>query len=314
MSTERGKCLVVPVYNEQENLKELHQRLTVVLDKETDNYEIIFVNDGSADCSLQIIREISLDDRRVKFIDFTRNFGHQIAITAGMDYSKGKAVVIMDGDLQDPPEVVPKLIAKRKEGFEVVYAVRRSRASEKFFKKITASLFYRLFSSMTNIGMPLDTGEFRLIDRKVLDNLKSLKEKNRFVRGLTSWVGYKQTGISYDRKGRKAGKTKYSFFRMIKFSVDGITSFSDLPLRLAAISGLVISLISFLTGIYYIFVKLFTDRLVHGWATLLVSILFLGGIQLIFLGVIGEYISRIYEEVKQRPLYIVREEKGFEER
>ncbi|MFA7676561.1 MAG: glycosyltransferase, partial [Candidatus Omnitrophota bacterium] len=222
-----------------------------------------------------------------------------------------RAVIVMDGDLQDPPELIPEMIEKHKEGFEVVYAVRKSRANETIFKKITAYFFYRFFSLMANVKMPLDTGDFRLIDEKVTESLRGIKERSRFVRGLVSWVGFKQAGIPYDREKRKTGKTKYSFFKMLKFSIDGITSFSDFPLKTAAFIGIAISLVSFLVGIYYILIKLFTDRLLQGWATLLVSILFLGGIQLIFLGVIGEYIGRIYEEVKQRPLYIIKEKQGF---
>ncbi len=304
--------VVIPIHNEEDNILELYNRLSKVLKNVCENYEIIFVNDASSDKSLEIIKNLSLKDSKVKFIDFSRNFGHQVSITAGMDYSSGEAVVIMDGDLQDPPELIPKLLEEWEKGFDVVYAVRRKREGETIFKKITASIFYRFFSKLANINMPLDTGDFRLIDRKVLESLKSIREKHRFMRGLVSWVGYNQTGVLYDREKRSAGKTKYPFFKMLKFSIDGITSFSLIPLRIATFLGFIISSIGFITGIYFIFLKLFTDKLIQGWMTLIDSILFLGGIQLIILGIIGEYIGRIYEEVKDRPLYIIREARGFE--
>jgi glycosyltransferase involved in cell wall biosynthesis len=239
------------------------------------------------------------------YVIFSRNFGHQIAITAGCDHCSGKYAVIMDSDLQDPPELIPALIAKAEEGFDVVYAVRRKRHAETWFKKTTASLFYRTFALFTNIQMPLDTGDFRLINRKVLLTLRSLKEKNRFMRGLVSWVGFKQTGVLYDRESRKAGRTKYHFLKMMNFSVDGLVSFSTVPLKLASFFGLIISVLSFFLALYCIGLKLFTNQLVQGWLSLLVSVLFIGGVQLIFLGIIGEYLGRIYDEVKQRPLYVV---------
>ena len=310
---ENTSCsVVIPIHNEEDNLLELYNRLSIVLKNVCENYEIIFVNDYSSDKSLEIINNLSLKDSKVKFIDFSRNFGHQVSITAGMDYSSGEAVVIMDGDLQDPPELIPKLIEEWKKGFDVVYAVRRKREGETIFKKITASLFYRLFSKLANINMPLDTGDFRLIDRKVLESLKSIREKHRFMRGLVSWVGYNQTGVFYDREKRGAGETKYPFFKMLKFSIDGITSFSLIHLKIATFLGFIISSISFLIGLYFLFIKLFTNKMVQGWITLAGSILFIGGIQLVILGIIGEYIGRIYEEVKDRPLYIVKETRGFE--
>ena len=305
--------VVVPVYNEQESISMLYRRLSEVLKSLTNNYEIIFVNDGSSDKSLEIIKELSSRNHEVKFLDFSKNFGHQIAVTAGMDFSQGRAIIIIDCDLQDPPELIPKMIEEWKKGYEVVYAVRRKREGETFFKKFAASLFYKIFSKLTNINMPLNTGDFRLIDRKILDTLKTIRERHRFLRGLISWVGYRQTGVFYDRDKRLAGKTKYPLLKMLTFSVDGITSFSVLPLKIATLLGFVISGSSFLVGLYFIWLKITMDEILQGWATLINSILFLGGIQLIMLGILGEYIGRIYDEVKQRPLYIVREAKGFDE-
>jgi len=291
----------------------LYSNLSEVLKSLTNNYEIIFVNDGSSDKSIEIIKELSSRNSEVKFLDFSKNFGHQIAVTAGMDFSQGRAIIIIDCDLQDPPELIPKMIEEWKKGYEVVYAVRRKRKGETFFKKFTASLFYMIFSKLTNINMPLNTGDFRLIDRKILDTLKTIRERHRFLRGLISWVGYRQTGVFYDRDKRLAGKTKYPLLKMLKFSLDGITSFSVLPLRIATILGFIISAIAFLVGLYFIWLKISMGKIIQGWATLANSILFLGGIQLIMLGILGEYIGRIYDEVKQRPLYIVREAKGFDE-
>lgn len=305
--------VVVPVYNEQENISILYRRLSEVLKSLTKSYEIIFVNDGSLDKSIEIIKELSSRNCEVKFLDFSRNFGHQIAITAGMDFSQGRAIIIIDCDLQDPPELIPKMIEEWEKGYEVVYAVRRKRKGETFFKKFTAFLFYRIFSKLTNINMPLNAGDFRLIDRKILDTLRTIRERHRFMRGLISWVGYRQSGVFYDREKRVAGKTKYPFLKMLRFSIDGITSFSVLPLKIATILGFVISGFAFLVGLYFIWLKISMDEIIQGWMTLANSILFLGGVQLIILGILGEYIGRIYDEVKQRPLYIVREAKGFDE-
>ena len=304
--------VVIPVYNEEKNILEIHRRLFSVFKEITENYEILFINDGSKDGSLEIIQGLSQKDGRIKFLDFSRNFGHQMAITAGMDYSSGKAIIIIDCDLQDPPELIPKLIEEWKRGFEVVYAIRKKREGETFFKKITANIFYRLFLRATNINMPLDTGDFRLVDRKVVEGLKTIREKHRFIRGLISWIGYKQVGVSYDRAKRTAGKTKFPFLKMLKFSLDGLTSFSLFPLRLAIVFGFAISTISFAAGAYFLALKVFTDKLIQGWMTLAVSVLFLGGIQLIILGIIGEYIGRIYEETKNRPLYLIREAGGLD--
>ncbi|MBI4744684.1 MAG: glycosyltransferase family 2 protein [Actinobacteria bacterium] len=305
--------IVVPVYNEVEVLPELYKRLTQVLNKLDGASEVIFVNDGSKDNSLTLLSELSEKDNRVKVISLSRNFGHQIAITTGIDYAKGQAVIIMDADLQDPPEIIPRLIEGWKNGYDIVYAVREKRKGESFFKKITASLFYKLIRKITNVDIPMDAGDFRLLSRRVVDRLKTFEERNRFVRGLISWMGYKQIGIRFKRDKRFAGKTKYPLRKMLKFAFDGITSFSFVPLQIATYFGFFISFCSFLYAFYVIAIKLLTNKLVPGWTSLIVTVLFLGGIQLITLGIVGEYIGRIYDEVKRRPLYLVAQEIGFDE-
>ena len=306
--------IVVPVYNEENVLKEFYNRTTAVLSSLKERYEIIFINDGSVDNSLTILRELHAEDSSVKVINFSRNFGHQMAITAGMDYSAGNAVIIMDSDLQDPPEVIAKLVERWKEGHDVVYAVREARKGETLFKRLTATLFYRLIVKITNVSMHADVGDFRLMDKKVIDIFRTVRERHRFIRGLVSWVGFKQTGISYIRNERFAGETKYPFRKMLKFAIDGITSFSFLPLQLAMYAGAIISLMSFASGIYILCLRIITGRFIPGIAGILVSVLFLGGIQLLFLGLIGEYIGRMYDEIKQRPLYIVQEFLGFNQK
>ena len=306
--------IVVPVYNEENVIKEFYNRTTAVLSSLKERYEIIFINDGSVDNSLTILRELHAEDSSVKVINFSRNFGHQMAITAGMDYSAGNAVIIMDSDLQDPPEVIAKLVERWKEGHDVVYAVREARKGETLFKRLTATLFYRLIVKITNVSMHADVGDFRLMDKKVIDIFRTVRERHRFIRGLVSWVGFKQTGISYIRNERFAGETKYPFRKMLKFAIDGITSFSFLPLQLAMYAGAIISLMSFASGIYILCLRTITGRFIPGIAGILVSVLFLGGIQLLFLGLIGEYIGRMYDEIKQRPLYIVQEFLGFNQK
>lgn len=299
--------VVIPAYNEELVVQETYKRLKTVMDSINEPYELVFVNDGSKDNTAAIIRKLCETDKRVKLVDFSRNFGHQLASTAGMDYSSGDTVVLIDADLQDPPELIPEMIRKWREGYEVVYGVRIKRIGETFFKKLTAKLFYRFMKSMTEVDMPLDTGDFRLIDRKVCNALKTANEKNRYIRGLISWLGFKQIGIEYVRDKRFAGETKYPLKKMIKFAFDGITSFSYKPLRLATYFGTVISGLSFLYLLVVLFQRLFTDDTVAGWASILAVSLFFNGIILIILGIIGEYIGRIYDEVKGRPLYIVRE-------
>lgn len=299
--------VIVPIFNEEEVLSEAYKRLTAVMQKSDGNYEIIFVNDGSKDNSFEILKDLCQKDKRVKIIKFSRNFGHQTAITAGTDYAQGKAVIIIDADLQDPPEVIPKLIEKWKEGYEVVYGERQKRKGESFFKLFTASVFYRIIRKISQINVPANVGDFRLIDRKVADILKKIKEKNRFIRGLVSWVGFKQTGVLYERERRFAGKTKYPIRKMLKFAFDAITSFSFFPLYIATYLGFFIAFICFIYIFFIFYLVMFTDKVVPGWSSLMVAILFLGGIQLIAIGIVGEYIGRIGEEVKNRPLYIIEE-------
>ncbi|MFH0802244.1 MAG: glycosyltransferase family 2 protein [bacterium] len=304
--------VVVPVFNEEESIETTYSRLKGVMDSLGESYEILFVNDGSRDRSAGILRDFCRRDRRVKLLDFSRNFGHQIAISAGMDSASGEAVVVIDADLQDPPEVIPLMVEKWKEGYEVVYGRRARRKGESLFKRWTASLFYRLLRAITSIEIPVDVGDFRLIDRKVCEALKSIREKNRFVRGLVSWVGFRQTSVEFVREKRLAGTTKYPLGKMIKFAVDGITSFSTKPLKIATYLGFIISGASFIYFVAILYQKLFTNTTVPGWASLMALNLFFNGVILIILGILGEYIGRIYDETKNRPLYVVREKVGFE--
>ncbi|WP_151737939.1 glycosyltransferase family 2 protein ['Paenibacillus yunnanensis' Narsing Rao et al. 2020] len=303
--------VVVPMFNEEEVIRHTYQRLRSVMDECGDTYELVFVNDGSRDRTAEIIREICEADAHVKLVDFSRNFGHQVAISAGMDYAEGDAVVVIDADLQDPPEVILQMIAKWKQGYEVVYAKRLKRHGETLFKKTTAKLFYRILRSMTSVDIPTDTGDFRLIDRKVCDVLRGLKEKNRYVRGLVSWVGFRQTSVEYVREERFAGETKYPLKKMIRFALDGITSFSHKPLKIATYVGFFLSFFSFLYLFLVVFQKFFTSWNYPGWTSIVGINLLFNGITLMLLGVIGEYIGRIYDESKDRPLYIVREVKGY---
>lgn len=297
--------IVIPVYNEEKILPRLYERLTTVMDELDEPYELIMVNDGSSDMSLQILHAFHRQDPRVKVLDFSRNFGHQIAITAGLDYASGDAVVVIDADLQDPPEVIAELIAKWQEGYEVVYAVRSEREGETWFKEFTAKLFYRLMRRITNVDIPVDTGDFRLMDRKVVETLRAMRERHRFMRGMSAWIGFKQTGVTYRRQARYAGETKYPFNKMLKFALDGITSFSYAPLQLATYLGFGIAGISALFIVCVIVLRLSGIRAFEGQATTLVTVLFLGGVQLISLGILGEYLGRVYDEIKGRPLYIV---------
>ena len=299
--------VVIPTYNEESILPELYRRLTKVLENVGESYEVIYVNDGSTDKSLDIMKTFHSKNKRIKVLDLSRNFGHQIAITAGCDYARGEAVIVMDADLQDPPEVIPQLIKKWREGYDVVYAVREKREGEGYFKRVTASLFYRLIRKITDVEIPQDAGDFRLMSRRAIDGLKLTRERHRFVRGLVSWIGFNQTGVKFIREARYAGETKYPLKKMLKFALDGITSFSFMPLQLGVWAGLFVSLLSFLYALYAILVKILTNTPVSGWTSLMVAILFLGGVHLLTLGLIGEYIGRIYDEVKQRPLYLVKE-------
>ena len=298
--------VVLPVFNEREILHELHKRLGAVLAGMTATYEIVLVNDGSSDGSWDRILEIATVDRHVKAISLSRNFGHQIAITAGLDAASGEAVVVMDADLQDPPEVIPLMYAKFLEGFDVAYGQRRHREGETWLKKATAKLFYRLVRRLTSLDIPADTGDFRLMSRRVVDDLTRFQERHRFIRGLVTWVGYNQTAVLYDRDRRFGGSTKFSIAKMTAFAFDGITSMSIRPLRLASHLGMALSALSLAAMIALIVFKLAGGRgLVQGWTSLAVGMLFLGGVQLSALGLMGEYIGRIHDEVKNRPLYLV---------
>lgn len=304
--------IVLPVFNEVQTLPVLHARLAGVMRRLGESYELVFVNDGSRDGSLELLKRLAAEDANSKVISLSRNFGHQMAITCGLDRAHGAAVIVMDADLQDPPELIPMLIEKWREGYDVVYAIREQRQGESLFKRATAALFYRLIRKLSRIEIPADTGDFRLLSRRAVEALRTTTERNRFVRGLVGWIGYRQTGVRFVREERAAGETKYPFRKMLKFAIDGITSFSFVPLQMATYCGFLISGVSFLYIVYAVLQKLLTDRPVTGWTSLIVAMLFLGGVQLITLGVIGEYVGRIYEEVKQRPLYLVDEMIGFD--
>lgn len=305
MNGEKIVSVIVPVYNESEVIEAFYARLLPVMESLTGyRYEIIFVDDGSRDDSIEKLSHFARGNPNVKILKFSRNFGHQIAITAGIDEAKGDAIVVIDADLQDPPEVIRDFVQKWEEGYDVVYGQRQEREGETAMKLITASTFYRLLKRIAKIDIPVDTGDFRLITRAVADQLRNMREKDRFVRGLVSWVGFKQTGVNYKRDKRYAGETKYPYRKMLKFALDGITSFSTAPLKLATWLGYATSFLAFLY-LTSVFVQKILGITVHGWATIMVAILFLGGIQLISLGIMGEYIGRIFTEIKQRPLYVV---------
>ncbi|OBZ10446.1 glycosyltransferase [Bacillus sp. FJAT-27264] len=310
MSATIRYSIIIPMFNEEAVIQETYRRIKKVMGTTGEPYELLFVNDGSTDHCAEMIEEYSHWDESVRLIDLSRNFGHQVAITAGMDYAQGDAIVIIDADLQDPPELILEMIEEWKLGFEVVYAKRVKRRGESLFKKWTASLFYRVLRYSTDISIPVDTGDFRLIDRKVCDQLKRLPEKNRFVRGLVSWVGFRQKAIEYERDERLAGETKYPLKRMIKLSLDGITSFSYKPLKLAGYLGGVLSAAGFLYLLYVLYLAIFTDSVVKGWASMIGITLTFNGFVLVMLGILGEYVGRIYDETKGRPLYIVQEVYG----
>jgi len=297
--------VVVPIWNEEAVIPELYRRVIETMDITGESWELICINDGSHDRSLQMLIELRAQDERVKVIDFSKNFGHQIAITAGADYAEGDAVIVMDADLQDPPDVVLRMIEQWRAGYEVVYAVRAKREGETWFKLLTAKLFYRLMQRISDVNIPLDAGDFRLMDRRVVLAMRQLREKYRFMRGLSSWVGFKQIGVEYERAERYAGETKYPLRKMLRLALNAITSFSYLPLQLATYFGFALAFVSLVGIVLTIFLRLSGSSAFAGQATTLVSVLFLGGIQLIFLGIIGEYLGRIYDEVKARPLYIV---------
>ncbi|NMH71701.1 glycosyltransferase family 2 protein [Bacillus sp. RO2] len=299
--------IVVPMYFEEEVAQECYNRLKGVMDEHYYNYEFIFVNDGSTDRTMEILNSIAAMDPRAKIVNFARNFGHQTAVTAGVDYARGDAIIIIDADLQDPPEVIPSLVEKWREGYEVVYAKRKKRAGETKFKLLTAKYFYKFLNYMADIEIPKDTGDFRLIDRKVADVFTQMTERNRFVRGMFSWIGFKQTFIEYERDERFAGETKYPLRKMLRFASDGIIAFSTKPLKIVMSLGFFSVLVSFGVLAYTILVKLFGQEVEAGWASIMVAITFFSGIQLLGMGIVGEYIARIYDESKNRPIYVVRE-------
>jgi polyisoprenyl-phosphate glycosyltransferase len=303
--------VIIPFYNESSSIKPLFSRLTPILKQLKTGYEIICINDGSLDKTFETLVDFNQQDPAIKIISLSRNFGKEVALTAGLDYASGAAVIPLDADLQDPPELIAQLIAKWREGYDVVYATRRSRQGETWFKKISAKAFYRTISSMSHVPIPANTGDFRLLDRRVVEALKKLPERTRFMKGLFAWVGYKQTAVFFDREPRYSGKTTWNYWKLWNFALDGIISFSFLPLKVWSYVGIGISLISLVYALMLVVRTLIFGVDVPGYASLMVAILFLGGIQLITLGVLGEYLGRVYEEVKGRPLYLVREEYGF---
>jgi dolichol-phosphate mannosyltransferase len=305
--------IVTPMYNEELVAEVCHRRLTKVLSDMGEPYELIYVNDGSRDRTAEILDGLQAGDACVRVLHFSRNFGHQAAVSAGMRYASGRAVVVIDADLQDPPEVIPEMIAKWKDGYDVVYGKRTRRMGESFFKKTTAKLFYRTLASLTNVDIPVDAGDFRLLDRRVCDVMNGFSEKNPYLRGLVGWAGFKQTGVEFVREERLAGETKYPLKKMVKFAMDGITAFSTKPLKIAAHLGFFMSGLSFLYLIWALIQKI-VGWTVTGWASMVALMLFFDGVILILLGMQGEYIGRIYDECKNRPLFIVAEAKGFDER
>ncbi|MEA4826735.1 MAG: glycosyltransferase family 2 protein [Clostridium sp.] len=305
--------IIVPMYFEEKVVEECYKRLTEVANTNKLNYELIFVNDGSTDRTLELLEEIAEKDPRTKVISFSRNFGHQIAVTAGIDKANGDAVVIIDADLQDPPELIPEMIKLWEEGYEVVYGKRKKRDGESWFKLTTAKAFYRILNKLSSVKIPMDTGDFRLVDRKAIEALKRMPEQNRFLRGMSSWVGFKQIPLEYERKERFAGETKYPLKKMLKFAMDGIFSFSSKPLKLIEYLGLGSILLSLIIIIYSLTSLILSlGNITLGWSLTIISITLIGGIQLLSIGIIGEYISRIYDETRQRPLYIVDKEINLE--
>jgi polyisoprenyl-phosphate glycosyltransferase len=302
---EPDLSVVIPVYNEDKNLPLLYSRLTNVLKASEPNYEIVFVDDGSRDESLKLLHQFAAEDPYVTIVELARNFGHQVAISAGLDHSHGRAVIVMDADLQDPPETLPQFIAKWREGYDVVYAIRQQRI-EGWLKQLAYRAFYRLLNRVANIDIPLDAGDFCIMDRRVVNLLMSMPERNRFVRGIRSWVGLDQVGLPYERHARHAGQPKYTLARLVYLALDGLVSFSYVPLRFISILGISVSALSIIIAIAYAIIKLTVGLSPPGFATLTVAIFFLAGIQLITIGVIGEYVGRIFEEVKRRPLYVTR--------
>jgi dolichol-phosphate mannosyltransferase len=313
MLTQQLLTVVVPCYNEEAVIEETHRRLSVALSVlDGLDHEILYVDDGSRDRTPELLARLAAADSCVRVLELSRNFGHQVAVTAGIEHSAGDAVVLIDADLQDPPEVIEEMVRRWREGYHVAYGVRTDREGESRFKRWTARGFYRLMARLTDTHIPLDTGDFRLMDRKVVDAMAAMPERDRFVRGLVSWTGFRQIGVPYRRAPRFAGSSKYPLRKMLRFAMDGIASFSVKPLTLATWAGFTVSVLSLL-GISYVLAKrLFTDDFVPGWTALMIAVLFIGGVQLIALGIMGEYVGRIYGEAKRRPLYLLRERLGFD--
>ena len=306
MSERPELSVVIPAYNEESNVATMYERLVSALDEVVDGLEILYVDDGSADATWERVAELAANDPRVRGLRFARNFGHQAALTAGVDASRGRAVVIIDGDLQDPPEIIPEMVARWREGFEVVYGQREEREGETWFKLATAKLFYRILRGITNVEIPVDTGDFRLMGPRAVEAFRALPERNRFIRGLVSWIGFSQTAVRYTRRARQVGETKFPVRRMLRFALDGITSFSFFPLRIATWTGFAVSLFAFLYIVVVLVLKVVGVSWL-GYTSLMATILFLGGVQLLMIGIIGEYLGRIFDEVKRRPLYLVGE-------
>jgi polyisoprenyl-phosphate glycosyltransferase len=307
--------LIIPIFNEAAVIDELDRRLREVMcriESSVRSWEVLFIDDGSKDESLAMLRRMAATEPRFKVVSFARNFGHQMAITAGVDLADGDAVVVMDADLQDPPEVVIGMIERWREGFDVVYGVRRSRAGETAFKKATAALFYRLLNSMLGVAIPVDAGDFRLVSRPVVMTLRALRERHRFVRGMVAWVGFRQSALYYDREARFAGETKYPFSKMLRFALDAITSFSVLPLRLASWLGVGSAVVAIAYALFILYVKVFLSGVVPGWTTIMMAVALGTSAQLFMIGILGEYVGRIYEEIKRRPLYITAEKINFQ--
>ncbi len=302
--------IVGPVFDEVGTIRAFYTRLRDAMDQLKEPWELLLIDDGSRDGSTDIIRDLGLEDPRVRPVLFSRNFGHQIALTAGLDYSRGQAVVVMDTDLQDPPELVAELVAKWREGFEVVYAVRTEREGESWFKKATATMFYRLINRITDVDIPLDTGDFRLLDRKVVEVVKQMRERHRFPRAMVAWVGFRQTGVPYKRAARSSGETKYPLRKMLRLAINAVTGFSYFPLQLATYFGFICAGLSAVAIPLVVLIRLSGRSALLGQATTLIAVLFLGGVQLISLGILGEYVGRLYDEAKGRPLYVLREEPG----
>ena len=306
MNNQIEFSIVAPCYNEERCLEEFVSRVMSMMESYNKKFEILLINDGSADNTLEVSKGLAKTYNQIKIIDFSRNFGHQAAVTAGLDYSKGNAVIIIDSDLQDPPEVISEMIKKWKEGFQVVYGKRTIRKGESFMKLFTAKIFYKVLQKLTSTDIPVDTGDFRLIDKKVVTIMKSMREKHRFIRGMVSWTGFKQTPVYYERDSRFSGETGYPLRKMLTFALDGITSFSIIPLQFLTLIGIIVTTITVLLSLLVFFVKLFIPEFfLAGFPTIILVVMFFGGIQVFFLGIMGEYIGRIFNEVKNRPNYIV---------